>query len=286
MSAPVTPGQPGPNFRGCTHQVQLPPMEQRHCRQWMGAIAMVDEGLVMPAHVGQHRLGIIMSQPMPLVRTSEPPLLQVMAYPRIFMDETRYRSSRMHYGFNVIPLGQHVTSSCGVDNGVGSAYYYHTTYSAPRYYLDAADQINQIYMQQSGVRWYTDAQIQRANLNAAIANGAIFCLPQPVLFVQPMRCSSGAYPPGFASRRHVSDFLHMGDDQLQQILMAYGLLPGRPQYTFALRNRPLIADAHHRLQQQEYGLTGPVTRRLANLIALFDYLGAHRVADRLRLRAD
>ncbi|GIZ45892.1 hypothetical protein CKM354_000904000 [Cercospora kikuchii] len=196
-----------------------------------------------------------------------------MAYPHIFMDETRFRSSHLHYGFNVIPL-QHVTSSSGFDNGVGSAYYYHTTYSAPRYFLDAADQINQMYMQQSGVRWYSDAQIQRANLNAAIANGAIFCLPEPVLFAQPMRCPSGAYPPGFATRRHISDFLRMGDEQLHQIMLAYNLLPGRPQYTYALRNRLLA---------QHYALTGPVTR-LANLIALFDHLGAHRVADQLRLR--
>lgn len=107
-------------------------------------------------------------------------------------------------------------------------------------------------------------------------NGALMWHPGTLVYVQPMLGVSGSYPSGFADPRHVHDFLNMSNRQLESIMACYNLLPGRPQYIFALRDNLLA---------RRYGYTGPGTHRIANLIALFDFLGAHRVAGQLRLQA-
>lgn len=115
-----------------------------------------------------------------------------------------------------------------------------------------------------------------ANLKAAISNGAIMWHPSTLVYVQPMLGPTGSCPPGFTDRRHVHDLLQMSNAELRRIMMAYNLLPGRAPYVFALRDELLA---------RRFGYPGLETHRIANLIALFDYLGAHRVAGQLRLQA-
>lgn len=114
-----------------------------------------------------------------------------------------------------------------------------------------------------------------SNLRAAVANGAI---PYPSSFVQvqPMLRSDGRYPSDFSTPRRLIDFQEMGEHQLNRIMAAYELVPNSSRYNDALRCPPLThPHQHHALHQQ---------RRLANLIALFDFLAAYRVAEVLRLR--
>lgn len=79
--------------------------------------------------------------------------------PHVFMDEAQYRSAAtIHYGFNIaIPPN---TSSYGYGNYRTASY---TDPTSDWYAGDAAWQqrIRQIYLEQSGARWYTDRMIQR-----------------------------------------------------------------------------------------------------------------------------
>lgn len=88
-------------------------------------------------------------------------------------------------------------------------------------------------------------------------------------------CTGGYYPTGFSKPRRLHDFLNMEDGQLDRIMLAYELSRGNAQYQRALRN-DFLAD--------RYGYRHSGARRLANLVALFDYLGAYGLAEQLRRR--
>lgn len=79
------------------------------------------------------------------------------------MDETQYRSAaNIHYGLS---LGT-PPATYGYGNSAGAEYCYTSTYSEPAFdpfTAEAASQqrMRQIYLEQSGVRSYTDNMIRR-----------------------------------------------------------------------------------------------------------------------------
>lgn len=87
--------------------------------------------------------------------------------------------------------------------------------------------------------------------------------------------SDGRYPADFSAPRRLIDFQEMGEHQLSRIMTAYDLVPNTSRYNDALRC-PLLLHPYHRTVHQQ--------QRLANLIALFDFLAAYRIAEALRCR--
>ncbi|KAI5360980.1 hypothetical protein Slin14017_G091550 [Septoria linicola] len=184
----------------------------------------------------------------------------------VFMDDIRFRSASIHYGVDIGFANPSVMSPYGYDGGGGAESYHNVGFTD----ADIAWQqrIRQVYSLQSGVRWYSDENIRSANLRAAIANGAI--APHTLAYVHPLQSRAGRYPSEFGARTSVGELLRMSAYRLHRIMVAYDLVPGSLQNAYARR---------------QFRHTGPGAHHVANLVALFDFLGAHQVADRLRLAA-
>lgn len=88
-------------------------------------------------------------------------------------------------------------------------------------------------------------------------------------------CLDGGYPTEFSRPRPLEDFLEMGEGQLERIMMAYEL-----SSSGSWHDRPLHGD----LMSGRYGYGYDHSRRRSRLVALFEYLGAYRLAEHLRLR--
>ncbi|WPG99385.1 Hypothetical protein R9X50_00219900 [Acrodontium crateriforme] len=101
--------------------------------------------------------------------------------------------------------------------------------------------------------------MRRVNRDASIANGAII-RPAANVQLHPMMNDDGQYPTSFARPRKLSDFTQMNQVQLDNILDAYDLT----------------------LRRQDYSDTK--TERIRSLVILFEFLGAHRLAEQLRRR--
>lgn len=113
-------------------------------------------------------------------------------------------------------------------------------------------------------------RINRTNLEVSSAN-AQFLQPVSDMQIHPMLSAAGYYPAGFATPLSLFNFVNMDDQQLQRIMMAYQLAQWNVPYQRALRNDFTV-------RQHGY----PRVRRLENLVALLQYLGACRLADHLR----
>ena len=95
----------------------------------------------------------------------------------VFMDSTHYRSAaNIHYGFSI--GDRPGTSTYGYGNSAGAEYLYTSTYTEPDFGSLAPDaawqeRMRQIYLEQSGVRWYTDSIIRRYMIIASLIQSSL-----------------------------------------------------------------------------------------------------------------
>lgn len=99
--------------------------------------------------------------------------------------------------------------------------------------------------------------------------------PSRFALIHPMMCLDGGYPTDFSTPRPLEDFYEMGEGQLDRIMIAYELSSSGPWH-----DRPLHGD----LMSARYGYGYNHPRRMSRLVTLFEYLGAYRLAEHLRLR--
>lgn len=90
-----------------------------------------------------------------------------------------------------------------------------------------------------------------------------------------MMTADGRYPTNFTIPRRLEEFLYMGDSELDRIMVAYDLGPSRSRYYRGnLIDSFSDGDVFH----------GSKSERRRDLIALFEFLGAHRLVECLRNR--
>lgn len=119
--------------------------------------------------------------------------------------------------------------------------------------------------------------IDRTNLEVSSANAQLL-QPFSDMQIHPMLSAAGYCPTGFATALSLFNFVNVGDQQLQRIMMAYQLAQGNAPYQPALRNDFIAGQC---------GYPQARLRRLENLVALLQYLGAYRLAEHLkRCRCD
>lgn len=114
--------------------------------------------------------------------------------------------------------------------------------------------------------------IDRTNLEVSSANAQLL-QPFPDMQIHPMLSAAGYYPIGFTTPLSLFNLLSMGDQQLQRIMMAYQLAQRNAPYQPALRNDFIAGQC---------GYPQARLRRLENLLALLQYLGAYRLAEHLK----
>ncbi|KAI6843668.1 hypothetical protein KC332_g8826 [Hortaea werneckii] len=120
----------------------------------------------------------------------------------------------------------------------------------------------------------TEERIRHYNREAAIRNASIPRASGHAL-LYPMMTLDGRFPSAFAEERRLEDFLYMHEWELERILRAYDLGPGRSRY-YAGEFDPRFSDDD---------FFYPTRReRLRTLIVLLEYLGAYRLVDYLRYR--
>ncbi|KXS94147.1 hypothetical protein AC578_11147 [Pseudocercospora eumusae] len=188
-----------------------------------------------------------------------------------FMSDRTYRSAPPSPWLYNDLLTRRVMASYGYENGSHCDAFGDILVDGSEYAMHGAIPV---FLGQPRMSYYPGEVVGR-NLRAAVANGAI---PYPSSFVQiqPMLRSDGRYPADFSAPRRLIDFQEMGEHQLSRIMTAYDLVPNTSRYNDALRCPLLLHPYHHRTVHQQ--------QRLANLIALFDFLAAYRIAEALRCR--
>ncbi|KAK3679491.1 hypothetical protein LTR78_001052 [Recurvomyces mirabilis] len=122
-------------------------------------------------------------------------------------------------------------------------------------------------------RWGSDEQLRRANREAAILNSQIRH-PRQGVHVHPMVTFDGMYPPSFRRPRRLEDFVFMENYDLDEIMMAYELGRDRRRYYNGAMASRCDDDGDHLYSTQ--------SGRRRDLIALFEFLGAHQLVECLR----
>ncbi|RMY93509.1 hypothetical protein D0861_01852 [Hortaea werneckii] len=106
----------------------------------------------------------------------------------------------------------------------------------------------------------TEERIRRYNREAAIRNASVPRASGHAL-LYPMMTLDGRFPSAFAEERRLEDFLYMHEWELERILMAYDLGPGRSRY--------YAGDFDHRFSDDDFFY--PTRReRLRTLIVLLE----------------
>ncbi|KAK4547674.1 hypothetical protein LTR36_000631 [Oleoguttula mirabilis] len=195
---------------------------------------------------------------------------------RRYMDDTVYRSASTsplgytdlmdprvpRYSSNVAFEDQYRTSY--FDRGHGDSYCdrgYGDSFQ--RRSLSPYDQ--GFYGYEGESRWGGDEVIRRTNREVAVANGAI-TRPSPNIQLHPMMTAEGRYPTNYTIPRRLQEFVHMGDSELDRIMVAYDLGASRSRYYRGnLMDSFSDSDVFH----------GSKSEKRRNLIALFEFLGAH-----------
>lgn len=107
-----------------------------------------------------------------------------------------------------------------------------------------------------------------------MANGGI-TRPSDNVQLHPMMTTDGRYPFNFTVPRRLEDFLYMDEHELDRIMMAYELGASRRRYYHGS-----LADSF----QDDDMFSRSKSDRLRNLVALFEFLGAHGLVEHLRYR--
>ncbi|KAF2767573.1 hypothetical protein EJ03DRAFT_145212 [Teratosphaeria nubilosa] len=132
-----------------------------------------------------------------------------------------------------------------------------------------------VYGYDTDSRWRGDGLTMntRTNRDIAMLNAAI-TRPSNNAQLYPLVASDGRYPQHFSSPKRLEDLLRMRQVELDNIMLAYELGQNRDRsYRGPIMNGLENRDPYSRSRSE----------RLRNLIALSEYLGAHQVAEHLRL---
>jgi len=213
---------------------------------------------------------------------------------RRYMDDSVYRStpgSSLGYN-NVVDLRTPRYSPSAVYDDRYRPGYFDRALEDPYHRSSMASYDRGFYGYDGESRWGCDEDIRRyaitksyclylltivsnrTNREAAVANGAI-SYPSQHVQLHPMMTVDGRPPTYFTVPRRLYDFLYMGEAELDRIMMAYDLGASRRRYYGGALMDRFEEDDMFRSTRSD---------RRRNLIALFHFLGAHRLVDHLRYR--